>query len=269
MNTNISLITHNLVGWSQNLGIPAEAAKDLISLAAHVYPDMTSENLEIAAKLIVFLFAFDDSIDRPDVDEKKLQKEEACLQSGDPDTPLCGAYREICDFFDRDPDNWWTKRFHLHFSDYLKGCQWERTLRKEEETPSLQSYIQLRMLIGAVHLCFDIVGFVNNYPPFGIRVHQLENLASQHICWVNDLLGYEKEVKEGTTCNLVAVLSEENNSSSQDSNSLAQKMIDEALDSFNQIREHLDIQDLKYAQDLENWMKGSLIWHENAERYKA
>ncbi|MFO7567232.1 MAG: hypothetical protein R6X02_31595 [Enhygromyxa sp.] len=255
-------------------------------LAARSYPKVGREELELISDWITFLFFYDDMCDTQaaaerDYLEQLVAAENRLIAIGygaapaPEDTPLDRALANIRERAAAIASQAWLERLGSHFEEYIEGCRWERIIRVQGQVPSLATYSKLRLLISAVFPCFDFAGmcidggrtdFADN-----VLVQQLEVMANNYICWVNDIYGVDKEIGENTTSNLVIVLAHQFGLGWDQALDRAIEMCNTELEAFLALEQQLDqLADTdcrEYVAALEAWMRGNLDWYSETMRY--
>ncbi len=256
-------------------------------LAARSYPWVSAEELDLIADWITFLFFYDDMCDtqdatEPDYLKKLLAREDRLIAIAqgfgtEPgDTPLDHALADILDRVAERADDYWLRRLGAHVHEYIEGVRWERIIRLQGRVPSLATYTKLRLLISAVYPCFDFAAifvepcrndFVTN-----VHVQQLEVMANNYICWVNDIYGLAKEIDEQTTSNLVIVLANQHKLTWDQALDRAIEMCNAELEAFFELECQLELLGdpncRAYVRALEAWMRGNLDWYAETRRYR-
>ncbi|MCP4105040.1 MAG: hypothetical protein GY749_05825 [Desulfobacteraceae bacterium] len=100
-------------------------------------------------------------------------------------------------------------------------------------------------------------------------------MANNHICWINDIISFEKEkLEEASTNNLLVILQEEKKISLQEAVNFAVLLINKEMESFFEMKNIMASFLAKgypalqlYAGILENWMNGHMYWNDETERY--
>ena len=258
------------------------------SLAARAYPFVNLEHLKLISDWITFLFFYDDMCDTQEAtDANYLSKLVAAEQRlieighGGPsrtgDSPLDLALADIIARASAFTVERWQVRLGAHIQEYIEGVRWERIIRLQGQAPSLATYSKLRLLISAVFPCFDFAGmcidgtrtdFADN-----ILVQQLEVMANNYICWVNDIYGVDKEIGEDTTSNIVIVLANEFGLSWDAALDRAIEMCNAELEAFNALEQQLEMlaepSSQAYVEGLKSWMRGNLDWYAETMRYAS
>lgn len=255
-------------------------------LAARAYPTVTRGQLELISDWITFLFFYDDMCDTQESTEKDYLKKLVAAENrliaighgaeiDDTDSPLNSALANIRDRVAEQGADAWLGRLGYHIQEYIEGCRWERFIRMQGSIPSLATYSKLRLLISAVYPCFDFAGlcidgsrtdFADN-----MLVQQLEIMANNYICWVNDIYGVDKEISESTTSNLVIVLASEHDLSWEAALDRAIEMCNAELEAFMDLEQAIvalgDSESCTYIESLKSWMRGNLDWYAETVRY--
>src|SRR5690606_616202 len=221
LNEHVEAAHRHTLGWAVEMGLVHERGPKLERfraarftwLAARSYPRVEREQLELISDWITFLFFYDDMCDTqaaidPDYLERLLTAENRLIELGygaaprPEDTPLDHALANVRARAAELANSAWLERFGAHFEEYIEGCRWERIIRLQGQVPSLATYSKLRLLISAVFPCFDFAGMCIDgaRTDFADRVlvQQLEVLANNDLCWVNDIYGVDKEIGENT-----------------------------------------------------------------------
>ena len=274
----------------QSLRFPrAQFAK----LAALTHPDVEQEDLNLTTDWHSWLFAHDDICDDSNIGRHAEQLRAMDLpllnqlrgvSAPNPKFPLSVALDNILRRIEARTDSRWLHRFSKHVEEYLSSNVWEARNRQNGIPPALNDYIKMRRYTGAVLSCFDLIfivedlspdecGWINDRPMI-----ELEATANNHICWINDIFGLDKEIRENNINNLVLVLQ------NQDSCDL-QKAVDTAIDLCNaQVRNFTNLADKqisspdrfsrreiqameRYIKGMKSWMSGHLVWYQHTGRY--
>jgi 5-epi-alpha-selinene synthase len=257
-------------------------------LAGRAYPRVGARELNLISDWITFLFFYDDMCDTqaatdPRYLDKLVAAENRLLEiaqgsaAREGDSPLERALADIRARAAELASEAWLTRLAAHIREYVDGCRWERIIRLQGQVPSLATYSRLRLLISAVFPCFDFAGmcldgtrtdFADN-----VLVQQLEIMANNYVCWVNDIHGVDKELDENTTSNLVIVLVHEFDLDWNTALDRAIEMCNAELEAFatlaRQITELADTDCRDYIEALEAWMRGNLDWYAETHRYRT
>lgn len=255
-------------------------------LAARTYPAVDVEQLALVSDWITFLFFYDDQCDTPDVvdptnRERIVAIERRLLELGHggaprtDDPPLCRSLGDILHRLARWAAPGWLARLGAHLEEYIHGCRWERRLRTEGRIPGIDTYARLRPMISAVFPCIDLAGalIAGCRPEMADEpiAARLSLMANDYISWVNDIHGLDKEVREGTTSNLVLVLGQEYRLDRADAIDRAVELCNAKLRDFLSLARRLergsDPCKAAFVAALEAWMRGNLDWYSETMRY--
>ena len=297
VNTFVEIADLHAYDWVQRWGLISPAGEQSNKfraarfswLAARSYSTATKEQLKLVTDWIAFLFCYDDMCDTAPVGGGEHQRlldgledrlidiiHGAAPRAGD--SALAKALADICNRVAvMEVDGEWMSRLAGHFRDYIHGVRWERRLRLRHETPSMATYTKMRPLISAVFPCFDFAAMftpgLTKQSVDNAYARQLEMVANNHICMVNDIFGVEKEIREGTTCNVVLVLMQEGALSLSAAIDRAVELCNEELAAFFALQS--DYTELaqpgaagaSYVGALRSWMRGNLDWYTKTKRY--
>ena len=294
LNPHVEAAHASAIRWAIEMGLVTHGPRldHLIQarfawLAARAYPRVDRESLELIADWITFLFFYDDLCDRQEAAEAEYQAE---LDAAElrlisiaegivvvTKTPLDRAMADIRERVAARASSAWMGRLALHLREYIEGCRWERILRQQGEVPTLATYSKLRLLISAVYPCFDFAGMCidsrSTRIAENVRVQQLEVMANNYVCWVNDIYGVDKELGEATTSNLVIVLAKEFGLSWEQALAKAIEMCNAELAAFcalEKVMQRLGDEGCRaYVDALRSWMRGNLDWYADTGRYEA
>jgi 5-epi-alpha-selinene synthase len=295
INDHVELAHEHTLEWAVDMGlVHAQGTKfdrfraaRFTWLAARSYPNVDREELELISDWITFLFFYDDMCDtqqatNPDYLERLVLAENRLIEVAygaalrDDDTPLDQALANIRERAAAFVERAWLDRLGAHIEEYIEGCRWERIIRLQGQVPSLATYSKLRLLISAVFPCFDFAGmcidgkrtdFADN-----VLVQQLEVMANNYICWVNDIYGVDKEIGENTTSNIVIVLAHQFGLEWDKALDRAIEMCNAELEAFLALERLLlqlaDADCRAYVGALKAWMRGNLDWYAETMRYR-
>ncbi len=188
-------------------------------LAAYGYPLAGAEQTATIAKFIAWLFLLDDRNDEthwgrlPDQCEHALMLMHESVFGQGPRChrdPFATALSEIWAEVQPSMPSSWQRRFSRHLADYFMACAHEAAHRALDHVPSPHILAQLRRNSGAVWPSFDLIEWVEGYalPPsvyFSNCCQAMLTAAVDVVCWTNDLLTLEKEMRCGDVQNLVLV----------------------------------------------------------------
>ncbi|MEU4481403.1 terpene synthase [Micromonospora sp. NPDC023966] len=232
----VELVVGESAGWVRDLGLigtPAGlrrlAAAHPVELAGRACPDASVDGLRLLADLISWLFVMDDACDEDGLGASptRLAPTVAALlevldRHGDPAAPipadagpLAVALDDLCR---RVRDR---RRPGLLLSlvsqlrEYLLALLWEAANREHGRVPGVAEYVQMRRHTGGVRPSFTLTDLAHpERSDPGSRADpalaDLDALATDLVCWCNDLFSYDKERATGPDAhNLVTTIAGE------------------------------------------------------------
>ena len=255
-------------------------------LAARAYPNAEREELFVVVDWLSFLFFYDDLCDTRAVQDGVYRGDLAELEdrlvavahgsaSASDDDPLARALADIRMRLAGRACAGWLSRFGSRLAEYVDGVRWERILRVQGRVPSPATYARLRPLNSAVFPCLDLAGiFIDGTDSSFAQatwLSQLEGMANNHVSWVNDVYGIDKEIREQTHANLVVVLAHAHRLSWDDALDRAIEACNVELEAFTALaelaRERCDGRGHAYIEAMAAWMRGNLDWYAETARY--
>ena len=223
---HLAAVETSSLAWLQRFGLTptlkhrARVTKaHLSTLVAGFYPDAGLAELELASDYVCWAFALDDIGDETEVGERPsrlmevFEGFEQVLQGGAPGTSASALDRGLYDVVQR-VAQFTTSEQLAEFLDgnraYFGGMLWEANNRAHSQVPDETAYLALRPAAGAVPSFFSLIEPLQRIvlSPAVRGQQQVRNLArlsGSIICWINDLLSYEKERAHGDFHNLVMV----------------------------------------------------------------
>ena len=279
--------------WAEAMGLverpsPAHDRLDrarIAWLAAHTQPESTAEDLLIGAKWHLWLFMYDDVLDagalgrRPRAIAHFNEGLLLALDQGPTatDLPLERALGDFMAHLTRRVDDRWRARFVAHARRYLQAVVWEASNRETDEVPDTTTYVKLRRHTGAVFACLDLVHATSGVAATGplqehVYAEELAVMANDHVVWVNDVLGLDKELGERNMNNLVLVLQAERGLPLAAATAEAITWCNRELLAYERLaaraRTLLPASELEpYLANLEAWMGGHIGWYADTGRY--
>src|SRR6478735_7436970 len=212
--------------WLMKLGLTptlkhrARVSKaHLSTLVAGFYPTAHLAELELASDYVCWAFALDDIGDETEVGERPARLMdlfggfEQVLQGRTPSAADSALDRGLADVLQR--ASRFTNREQLaEFVEgnraYFGGMLWEANNRAHSQVPDETAYLTFRPAAGAVPSFFSLIEPLERIAVSpAVRAHSsvqhLARLSGDIICWMNDVLSYEKERAHGDFHNLVMV----------------------------------------------------------------
>lgn len=256
------------------------------SCAAHAYPKAAPEIVSLAAKLITWLFLFDDAHGegRNMHDTREMmeifQTYETVIRTGrlpaNPTTFHVAILdlRQECIRQHATPD--WVARFADSMSLYFKGCILEFPFRRAKRAPSLGDYRRLRAWSIGMPPVYDLIELamgetLTNEESGRSDLESLRERAALLCAWVNDVYSYSKEKREGDQMNLVVALANEMGLSEPEAFVAAAEVFNMDLMEFDEQLKQLETcappRVVKYAHGLRDWIRGNFSWTGTSLRY--
>ena len=280
---------HGLIGDDDVWGIgPAH----LGYLAGYSHPWVSLPALRIAIAWLDWLMVYDDGVTDKWVNVSKRDRRQitefydrtlAIMRGaidGEPDEPLDRAMRVIRQDIAALAPNWdMTTTFLPGFAQYLQATMWEATNIWRRTPPRLSTYTNMRRHTGCLFPTYElsaVLGGITIRPEVRrhVALRQLEIMANNYTCWLNDVFSFERERDDGQVNNLVTVLRHEFGTSYQEAADRAVAMCRTEMDSYLELKDRLPSLGLavdddlsRYLGVLESWMRALLDWHRMTFRY--
>ncbi|HEY0467785.1 MAG TPA: hypothetical protein VGC79_26470, partial [Polyangiaceae bacterium] len=214
------------LAWLEQLGLITSAKQraqisgaHLTTLVAGFYPSAPPAELELASDYVCWAFALDDVGDETEVGERParlldlFEGFEQVLQGKTPGASASALDRGLSDVVQR-VSNFTTSEQMAEFLEgnraYFGGMLWEANNRAHSQIPDESAFLTFRPAAGAVPSFFSLIEPLQRIaltPAMRAlpELEKLSRLAGGIICWINDLLSYEKERRHGDFHNLVMV----------------------------------------------------------------
>jgi hypothetical protein len=174
---------------------------------------------------------------------------------------------------------WDMSSFIRGFARYLQSNVWEATNIWRRQPPRLSTYTNMRRHTGCLFPTYELSGVLGEIrlrPEVRqhVAVRQLEIMANNYTCWLNDVFSFERERGDGQVNNLVAVLQREFDTSYQEAADRAVAMCRREMEAYLELKDRLpglglDLADGLdgYLEVLESWMRALFDWHHMTSRY--
>lgn len=298
INESVAAVHQHTLQWAANMGLVTLGDQRHQQLEKARFAWLTSltqpysqlEDLKLAADWHTWLFAHDDIVDATAVGRDPQQvaaihtRLTQILQGAEPDQNDSRVAYALADIRRRIVNRTspiWTERFTQSVEQYFQGNNWEAVNRHENTTPDLATYMKLRQYTGAVFTCFNIIYLTLDIEPQArflqhVYVQQLAMMTNHHICWVNDIIGLHKEMRENNMSNLVLVLQKMHNLSLPEAIHQAIGYCDREMEAFVNLAERMptatfaaaeQIQLAAYLTALQAWLGGHIQWYKETGRY--
>ena len=195
------------------------------------------------------------------------------------DNSLFYALQDVCQRLSFYVNKEWILRLTKDIDDCFYGLIWETKNIKLGITPSIQEYIRMRPLTGMIYILFNFIEVANlSIMPtifFENKIVKASKLlANNFICWSNDLVSYEKEMKRNNNHNLVLIFNKRYNLTIDDAVKKTTEMCNAQAKALNCLesrslscQKSLTTQIKSYLYSLGIWMRGHLEWSLTSKRY--
>jgi 5-epi-alpha-selinene synthase len=226
INPRLASAESSSLTWLMKLGLTptlkhqARVSKaHLSTLVAGFYPTAPLEELELASDYVCWAFALDDLGDETEVGERParlldlFEGFELVLQGRTPSASASPLDRGLSDIVQR-VSRFTTAEQLADFVEgnraYFGGMLWEANNRAHGQVPDETAYFTFRPAAGAVPSFFSLIEPLERIALSpSVRAHpglqDLARLTGNIICWLNDVLSYEKERAHADFHNLVMV----------------------------------------------------------------
>ena len=301
INEHAEEVQENTVEWTRSFGLLPKQAYGLFDetgigrLAARTHPDLSRDDLQLVSEWYTWLFLRDDKGDEsevgrhPDelstVDNRFLD----VLAGGEPDIrdePLVYALHDLRERLEERLrsnvlSGVWMRRFVRTFKGHLEATLWEAANRARGVAPDLESYLRMRPLTGGLSIITELMEIIEgNHLSQEVREHatvrRVTEASHNIVCWANDILSLEKELKCEEVNNLILVLHHTQGLGLQRSIDQAAKMHDaemcalvEAAAEVPSFGASLDNNLERYVSSLRHRIRGVLDWSHESGRYKT
>jgi 5-epi-alpha-selinene synthase len=188
-------------------------------MVAGFYPDAGLAQLSLATDYLCWAFALDDLGDESDIGQQPgaladmFERFDAVFSDAPPvvgESVSVTALRDIVTRLRQMATPQQVEDFRVGNQAYFGGMLWEANNRAGKWVPHESSFLLLRPAAGAVPPFFaliepleqlELAPRVKAHP----QVLELRQLAGGIVCWINDVLSFEKERKLGDVHNLAIV----------------------------------------------------------------
>ena len=269
-------------------------ATGLGRLVARTHPDSSLEDLKIISDWYTWLFLQDDMRDEAEVGRRPGELSEIdarfldLLEGGEPtplDIPLARALHDLscrlrAHLRENDISEVWMRRLVRAVGEHLEATLWEAANRARGTAPAPEAYVRMRPLTGGLSIVTELVEIVEGiHLPQDVRDHptvrRLTDASHNVVCWANDVLSLEKELRHGEVNNLVVVLRDAHGLGLQEALNRAVEMHDAEVGAFVELSGRLprfgsavDAKLERYASSLRARMRGVLDWSRESGRYR-
>jgi germacradienol/geosmin synthase len=275
------------------------AGYDFPLCGAGIHPDATPDQLDLTSQWLTWGTYGDDYYPAVFGPTRNLAGAQASnrrlselmpVESATTLVPATALERGLADLWDRtaEPMTVAARRtFRRAIEDMIDSWLWELANQAQNRIPDPIDYIEMRRKTFGSDLTMSLCrlaheGFV---PPEIYRtrpLRSLENSAADYACLLNDVFSYQKEIQfEGELHNCVLVV--ENFLCCDRERAL--EVVNDLMTSRMQQFQHVVSTELpilfdefelaaearqalrRYAEELQNWLSGILVWHDGCRRY--
>lgn len=298
LNRHVEDAEEYAVTWATDFGFLDGSADEWGVRAAHIgylasysHPTASWPAVQIIVAYLDWLMVYDDSMFDKKANVARLTPAMIGAfhrqildimrgsREGDPGNKLHRAMGDIRRQIVRLCPDWDMTDFIEGFGRYLQSNMWEAHNMWSGRSAHLSTYTNMRRHTGCLFPTYLLSAAIN-----GVRlsrdVHrhvalqQLEIMANNYTCWLNDVYSFEREYVDGQVNNLVAVLRQEFDITYQEAAEQALVMCRVEMDSYLELKERLPDLGLPitgelqcYLTVLESWMRALYDWHAMTGRY--
>ncbi|KAH8774380.1 isoprenoid synthase domain-containing protein [Diaporthe sp. PMI_573] len=287
-----------------------EAAKrcDIAYFAACWYPHADIHRLKFIAAHAIFLFWWDDAIDRqegsdtPELatslvhgDEYRKQSYEFCKyhlgfspelsQEPEPPTAATAIFAEVAKYIRGSAEPWVVSQFLIAVKEFMDGCREEQMYHLAGKFPTVQEYWGFRLRTSAVYTFCAVATYMagSTLPLELLESTDMRNLwdeLNRNIVLENDILSLKKEIIDGATGTMVPIIMQEKGYSLDKAMALNVKLVEESCEDFRNYTQSLRASGSSYDDTVQSQLEkvievfetsltGCLVWSLLGARYGA
>lgn len=281
--------------WAHRFGLAGEDSPfrvDLGRVAGFYHPYACDPRvLRLISDVCAWFFMRDDWLDESEVGESPQRlaawnrRFMEVLEGDEPtgqDEPLTVALWDLHKrLLSESPSTHWTRRFLRSVREHLDAALWECTNRRAGTLPDPEAYIRMRRQTGGVYIDSDLMEIADrihlspevfHHP----AVRALRDASGNILCWSNDLLSLEKELRSGEVVhNLVFVVQRAYGISIEDAVARVAKMHDAEMRLFVEQEQRLPVFGGQMDEELDRYVRalrarlgGNQYWIYEAVRYQ-
>lgn len=234
MSRHADAVQRHTVGWVRRFALlPDESAykkfeaAGLGRLVGRTHPHAECEQLQLISDWHAWLFLRDDKGDESEAADRPYELSTADnhlldvlegAQAASSEDPLAHALydlrgRLVACLRENALPVAWMRRFVRVVREHLEATLWEASNRARGIPPDVATYVRMRPLTGGLAIITELVEIIEGrHLPIELREHdavrRLTTASHNIVCWANDVISLEKELRNGEVNNLVVVLSE-------------------------------------------------------------
>ncbi|MFI9460713.1 terpene synthase family protein [Streptomyces xiamenensis] len=274
-------------------------AFDFPLCSAGIHPDASAEQLNLTSDWLTWGTYADDYFPAVFGRGRDLVGARVCAErlnalmpvDGTPPPPPANALeRSLADLWRRTAgplDEAGRTAFRTTVSDMVGSWLWELDNQAFHRVPDPVDYIEMRRKTFGSDLTMSLarLGHGNLVPPEIYRsgpMRSLENAAADYACLMNDVFSYQKEIEfEGEVHNGILVVQNFFDCDRDTALRIVDDLMNGRMRQFQHVAEHelpvlyddFALPDetreilAGYVRELEHWLAGILIWHQDCHRY--
>ncbi|WP_157535285.1 terpene synthase family protein [Nocardia inohanensis] len=275
---HVDHVRKQVLRWARRYGLDAGGHFERTccwSCAAYALPGAPVQVVELAAKLIGWMFVFDDIYGEGTDPTAAIEVFDACervLRGEAPrdDNRYLLALSDFRDGCARLAGEAWLDRFATDMRMFFHGCLFEMPYRQMDLMPSPGAYRYLRTFSIGLFPPFDLIELAyGEIAPAHVRLFRDVRQTSAVLCAiVNDLYS---TVKEDDSLNYVTILRADTNLTValDDIVALYTELLDQQTAQIAELTAHPDLgpAERKVARSLRTWVHGNYAWTKLCTRY--
>lgn len=261
-------------------------------LAGRFHPNAPREMLQLVSDWYIWMFFRDDQRDESALgkDPKHLEAVNAryleILSGQEPQTDEGSLAHAMRDLRDRlaavAGTRVWMRRFIRIVQEHFDSTVWEATNRLRGAAPDVATYIRMRPITGGLHVDAALIEVAQGtrLPPevqSHTVVQQLTVASNNVVCWANDIVSLQKEMRSGDLHNLILVLQQAYDLSLPAATGRALMMHNAEVQTFIELTQQLptlgtatvDVNLQRYVSTLRARIRGNLDWSLESGRYRT
>lgn len=297
INPHADAANERAIAWAQRWRLSSEpgayqklAKLNLGALAGLTHTTASARSLQLIADWCAWLFIHDDLCDEAALAHQPVAlahwHEDLFAVMHHPAGQQIAEHGMVAGFADlwrrsiEQAPPGWADRFQASIRAFFTANVWEAHNRAAHLRPDLETYLRQRPLTSGMDMFIDLIEVahpltltpeIRNHP----LVQELRALTARGACWVNDILSYEKELRQGDHHNLVLVLAHTYQTSYAEALTRAAAIHDNDIRMFIRCeRLLLSRPDLAsatlrgYTAVLRSYLRGNLDWTSQSIRYR-
>lgn len=258
-------------------------------LAAYLAPQVSVRTLQLLSDWNTWAILWDDMCDLPEFHHNPSRLAQiqhtflAVLQGNHPDEHSLLPAQALWNIRQRllfECSSEQLTQFITHVEEFFAGCLWEVKNRTYQHPVDIETYIPMRRLTSGMYTALKIVELADHIAlPDAIwqdpSILRLRELATNAVCWANDLISLDKELQQADIHNLVLILHRQYHMSLSTSIAMTIALHDGVVTEFLSAEQRLpsfgpslDQQLARYVALLHSFMAGNIAWSDYSGRYR-